>query len=133
MFLGPFSQCQRDKFRAVNHTKHGRIATVCREPVEYTDHSLIWLIQIDFNRQRLTVKVINGIERAKITATDQGIMNIIDRPVLVQRFPSGQWRGITHRQPLFCDSPGFPGASEPGRVSENRIVDIALPLPATRQ
>ena len=30
-------------------------------------------------------------------------------------------------------SMGIPAAAEPGRVSENRIVGIALPLPATRQ
>ena len=59
-------------------------------------------MQIDFNRQRLTVKVINDTERAKTTATDQGIMHKIDRPALVQRFRCGQWRGITHRQPLFA-------------------------------
>nr|AVE22443.1 hypothetical protein [Enterobacter hormaechei] len=28
-------------------------------------------------------------------------MHKIDRPTLVQRFRCGQWRGITHRQPLF--------------------------------
>jgi len=102
MFLCPFSQCQGDKFRAVIHTKHGRIATVCRYPVEYTDHALSWQIQLDFNRQRLAVKVINDIERAKTTATDQGIMHKIDRPALVQRFWRGQWRWIAHRQPLFA-------------------------------
>jgi len=47
-------------------------------------------------------KVINNIERAKTTATDQGIMHKIDRPALVQRFRRGQWRGITYRQPLFA-------------------------------
>ena len=26
----------------------------------------------------------------------------IDRPALVQRFRRGQWRRITHRQPLFA-------------------------------
>ncbi|SQP33508.1 Uncharacterised protein [Escherichia coli] len=61
-----------------------------------------WQIQIDFNRQRLTVKVSNGIERAKTTATDQGVIHKVDRPVLVQRFRFGQGRGITHRQPLFA-------------------------------
>lgn len=71
MFLCPFSQCQRDKFRAVIYMKHGRIAMVFRHPVGYTDYSLSWQIQIDFNRQRLTVKVINDIERVKTTATDQ--------------------------------------------------------------
>lgn len=101
MFLCPFSQCQRDKFRSIIHAKHGRIATVCRDPVEHPDHSWGWQIQIDFNRQRFTVKVINDIERAKTTATDQGIMHKIDRPALVQRFRCGQRRGITHRQPLF--------------------------------
>lgn len=102
MFLCPFSQCQRDKFRTIIHAQHDRIPAICRDPVEYTDHLLSWQIQIDFNRQRLTVKVINGIERAKTTATDQGIMRKVDRPVLVQRFRCGQWRGITHRQPLFA-------------------------------
>lgn len=29
-------------------------------------------------------------------------MHKIDRPALVQRFRRGQWRGITHRQPLFA-------------------------------
>ncbi len=29
-------------------------------------------------------------------------MHKIDRPALVQRFRCGQWRGITHRQPLFA-------------------------------
>src|SRR5690606_4946668 len=29
-------------------------------------------------------------------------MHKIDRPALVQRFPCGQWRGITHRQPLYA-------------------------------
>lgn len=33
----------------------------------------------------------------------------------------------------FCDSTGVPAASEPEKVSENRIVGIAQPLPATRQ
>lgn len=33
----------------------------------------------------------------------------------------------------FCDSKGVPAASEPGNVSENRIVGIARSLPATRQ
>lgn len=66
-----------------------------RDPVEYTSHSQSWQIQIDFNRQRLTVKVINDIERSKTTATDQGIMHKIDRPALVQRFRRDQWRGIT--------------------------------------
>ncbi|ESA98063.1 hypothetical protein HMPREF1619_04789 [Klebsiella pneumoniae 909957] len=28
-------------------------------------------------------------------------MHKINRPALVQRFRRGQWRGITHRQPLF--------------------------------
>lgn len=59
------------------------------------------MIQIDFNRQRLTVKVINDIERTKTATTDQGIMHKINRPALVQRFRRGQWRGITYRQPLF--------------------------------
>lgn len=101
MFLYLFSQCKGNKFRAVIHTKHGRIATVCRDPVEYTNHSLRWQIQIDFNRLRLTVKVVNYIERTKTTAADQGIMHKIDRPALVQRFRRGQWRGVTHQQPLF--------------------------------
>ncbi len=65
-----------------------RIATVCRDPVEYTDHSLSWQIQIDFNRQCLTVKIINDIEHAKTTTTDQGIMHKIDRPAQVQT-PAG--------------------------------------------
>ncbi|GAR87258.1 hypothetical protein NGUA21_01391 [Salmonella enterica] len=102
MFLCPFSQCQRDKFWAVIHAKHGRIATVCRDPVKHPDHSWGWQIQIYFNRQRLTVKVINDIERAKTTPTDQGIMHKINRPALVQRFRRGQWRRVTHRQPLFA-------------------------------
>lgn len=59
MFLCPFSH----KFWAVIHAKHGRIATVCRDPVKHPDHSWGWQIQIYFNRQRLTVKVINDIER----------------------------------------------------------------------
>ena len=29
-------------------------------------------------------------------------MHKIDRPALVQRFRRGQWRGITHQQPLFA-------------------------------
>jgi len=29
-------------------------------------------------------------------------MHKIDRPALIQRFWRGQWRGITHRQPLFA-------------------------------
>lgn len=33
----------------------------------------------------------------------------------------------------FCDSTGILAAAKPGKVLENRIVDIALPLPATRQ
>ena len=33
----------------------------------------------------------------------------------------------------FCDSTGVPAASEPEKVSENRIEGIARPLPATRQ
>lgn len=33
----------------------------------------------------------------------------------------------------FCDSTGIPAAAKPGKVSENRIVGIALPLPAKRQ
>ncbi|EHN96194.1 hypothetical protein ESOG_04328 [Escherichia coli E101] len=71
------------------------------DPVEYTDHSQSWQIQIDFNRQRPTVKVINDIERMNTTTTDQGIMHKIDKPALVQRFRRGQWRGITYRQPLY--------------------------------
>ncbi len=71
MLLCPFSQCQRDKFRTIIHTQHDRITAVCRDPVEHTDHSRSWQIQIYFNRQRLTVKVINNIERAKMTPTDQ--------------------------------------------------------------
>lgn len=54
------------------------------------------------SRCTLTIKVINDIERAKTTATDQGIMHKIDRPALVKRFRCGQGRGITHRQPLFA-------------------------------
>jgi hypothetical protein len=50
----------------------------------HTDHTQSWQIQINFNRQRLTVKVINDIERAKTTATDQSIMHKVDRPALVQ-------------------------------------------------
>lgn len=67
-----------------------RSMTDSHDPVEYTDHSQSWQIQIDFNRQRPTVKVINDIERMNTTATDQGIMHKIDRPVLVQRFLRGQ-------------------------------------------
>lgn len=59
-------------------------------------------MQIDFSRQRLTVKVINDIERAKTTATDHAIMHKIDRPALVQRFRCGQWRRIMDWQPLFA-------------------------------
>ena len=66
------------------------------------DHVQNWQIQFDFNRQCLTAKVINDIVRSKTTTTDQGIMHKIDRPALIQRFRRGQWRGITHRQPLFA-------------------------------
>lgn len=38
----------------INYAQHDRIATVCRDPVENTNHSLSWQIQIDVNRQRLT-------------------------------------------------------------------------------
>lgn len=100
MYLCPFSQRQRAKFRTIIHAQHDRMNAVCRDPVKYTDHSQSWQIWIDFNRQRLTIKVINDIERAKTTATGPHIMHKIDRPALVQRFWRSQWWGITYRQPL---------------------------------
>lgn len=39
MFLYPFSQRQRDKFRSIIHAKHGRVAAVFRDPVEDTPPS----------------------------------------------------------------------------------------------
>lgn len=77
-------------------------------------------------------------------------MHKIHRPALVQRFRGGQWRGITHRQPLFALTakiqfqqtintvdpfviPGCPCRLRTLKSFENRIVGIARPLPATRQ
>lgn len=50
VYLRPFSQRQRDKFRTIIHAQHDRITAVCRNPVKYTAPSQSWLIQIDFNR-----------------------------------------------------------------------------------
>lgn len=102
MLLCSFSQCQGDKLRAIIHAQHDRIAAICLDPVEYTNHSQSRLFQFDFCRQCFTVKVINNIESVETTATDQGIMHKIDRPALVQRFRRDQWRGITHQQPLLA-------------------------------
>lgn len=33
-----------------HYLRADRVAAVCRDPAEYTDHSQIWQIQNDFNR-----------------------------------------------------------------------------------
>gem|GEM_PF-2541598 len=50
VFLCPFSQPQKDKLRTIIHAQHDRIAAVCCDFVEYTNHSQNWQIQNDFNQ-----------------------------------------------------------------------------------
>lgn len=66
------------------------ISPVCRDLVEYPNHSQGWQIQVYFDRQGLTIKIINNIERAKRTIVNQGVMHKINRPALTQRFRCSQ-------------------------------------------
>lgn len=133
MLLCPFSQCQRDKFRTIIHTQHDRITAVCRDPVEHTDHSRSWQIQIYFNRQRLTVKVINNIERAKMTPTDQascikstdqlwfsasGVASGEDYAPAAVVYPYGENSASADNKygGSFCDSTRIPAAAEPEKL-----------------
>ena len=54
-------------------------------------------------------------------------MHKIDRPALIQRFLRGQWRGITHRQPLFALSAKIQFQQTVNTVDPFVIPRVSLP------
>ncbi|MNT76821.1 hypothetical protein D3C72_2158710 [compost metagenome] len=83
MFFSPLCQRQRDQFRPVAHPHLQRVAAIYHDPVQHTDDSLSRDIQVDFYRQRFTVKIIHHIEGPEASAADQRIVHKIDGPALV--------------------------------------------------
>lgn len=63
-------------------------------------------IQINFNCQGFTVKVIHHVEGPEMPAADQRIMHKVYRPTLVKCLRRHQWRLVTYRQTLLssCNS-----------------------------
>lgn len=83
MFFGPLLLCQWDQFWPVIHQHPQRIAAVCHYPVQHSHNALRRNIQVNFYRQRFTIKIIHRIEGPEASATAQCIMHKIDGPALV--------------------------------------------------
>ena len=59
-----------------------RVAAVYDDPVQHPEDPLSRDIQVDFYRQRFTVKIVHHIEGPEASAADQRIVHKIDGPAL---------------------------------------------------
>ncbi len=83
MLRCPFGKYHRDKFQNIIHAKHNGISPVGCYPVDYTNYSLGWQIQVYFIRQCLTIKFINDIEPMKTAVANLKVVYEIPYPALV--------------------------------------------------
>lgn len=77
---GPGRQSAADQFRSVVHAQPLRRTTHFDEFSQRTYHPLGRQAGIDLDSQRLTVEVIEHIERAEAPTAPQGIGHEVDRP-----------------------------------------------------
>src|SRR3977135_140418 len=98
VLLGPFSQRQGDELRTVVSSELEGIAADSGYPFKLAHHALGRQAEVDFDRQRFAIEVIDAIKSPEATAIPQRVAHEVCWPTFFHRLSPRQRRRITRRQ-----------------------------------
>src|SRR5713226_8435263 len=105
MMLGPFSQGQGDKLRTVVCSELEGIAANSGYPFKLAHHPLGSQAEVDFDRQRFAIEVIDHIKSPEATSVPQRVTHEVCRPAFVHRLAHCQRRRIARWQSSLAFAP----------------------------
>lgn len=127
VFFRLLYQRQRHQFWAVIHSHLQWISAVCYYPVQYPDYTLGQDIQVDFSRQRFTVKIVHHIESPEVSVADQRVVHKIDGPALIKCLKARQWRRVSYLQTQLAFATKIQPQGAVNLVNTLMIPGVTLP------